>query len=487
MNAPCPDSNEFKKLSKKFNYIPIFSKISKQGHTPVSVYRNLKSASNSFLLESVEGSKNVARFSFIGINPQEVIKTGDKEKYSKVNPLEILEDSIVNINQPNIPGLPKFNGGAVGYLSYETVSYFEPKINKIQNALTYFPESIFLIGSSLIIFDHEEDCIFVVSHADLRKEEDLDKAFKKCNQEIKEIISQIQKIKPKITQERSDASNLEIEYLTTREEFKKSVERTKELIYQGEMIQAVLSQKLRVKTSSNAINIFDSLRNINPSPYMFLLDFEDFQIIGSSPELLVKLDDSTIAVHPIAGTRPRGENEDHDREIEIELLNDEKEIAEHLMLLDLGRNDLGKIAKPGTVEVTQQMEIERYSHVMHIVSHVEATISEKFNAFDLLKSAFPAGTVSGAPKVRAMEQIAKEEKFRRGPYSGAVGYFSFDGNMDTAIAIRTIVLKDGTAFLQAGAGIVADSNPDKEHEECLAKMGALIKALEYAKNSEISE
>jgi len=285
----------------------------------------------------------------------------------------------------------------------------------------------------------------------------------------------------------ADATNLEIEYLTTREEFKKSVESTKELIYQGEMIQAVLSQKLRVKTSSNAINIFDSLRNINPSPYMFLLDFEDFQIIGSSPELLVKLDDSTIAVHPIAGTRPRGENEDDDRKIEIELLNDEKEIAEHLMLLDLGRNDLGKIAKPGTVEVTQQMEIERYSHVSHIVSHVEATISEKFNAFDLLKSAFPAGTVSGAPKVRAMEQIAKEEKFQRGPYSGAVGYFSFDGNMDTAIAIRTIVLKDGTAFLQAGAGIVADSNPDKEHEECLAKMGALIKALEYAKNSEISE
>ncbi|MAU56052.1 MAG: anthranilate synthase component I [Dehalococcoidia bacterium] len=487
MNASYPDSNEFKKLSKKFNYIPIFSKISKQGHTPVSVYRNLKSASNSFLLESVEGSKNVARFSFIGINPQEVIKTGDKEEYSKVNPLEILEDSIKNINQPNIRGLPKFNGGAVGYLSYETVSYFEPKIKKIQNALTYFPESIFLIGSTLIIFDHEEDCIFVVAHADLRKEENLDKAFKKCNHEIKEIISQIQKIKPDITQEMADATNLEIEYLTTREEFKKSVESTKELIYQGEMIQAVLSQKLRVKTSSNAINIFDSLRNINPSPYMFLLDFEDFQIIGSSPELLVKLDDSTIAVHPIAGTRPRGENEDDDRKIEIELLNDEKEIAEHLMLLDLGRNDLGKIAKPGTVEVTQQMEIERYSHVSHIVSHVEATISEKFNAFDLLKSAFPAGTVSGAPKVRAMEQIAKEEKFQRGPYSGAVGYFSFDGNMDTAIAIRTIVLKDGTAFLQAGAGIVADSNPDKEHEECLAKMGALIKALEYAKNSEISE
>ena len=262
-----------------------------------------------------------------------------------------------------------------------------------------------------------------------------------------------------------------------------SVENTKKLIYEGEMIQAVLSQKLKVKTNSSPIDIFNSLRNINPSPYMFLLDFENFQIIGSSPELLVKLDDNKIAVHPIAGTRPRGSTDNEDQNNEKDLLSDEKEVSEHLMLLDLGRNDLGKIAKPGTVTVTQQMEIERYSHVMHIVSHVEAEISDKYNAYDVLRSAFPAGTVSGAPKVRAMKQISEKEPFERGPYSGAVGYFSFDGSMDTAIAIRTIVLKENTAIIQAGAGIVADSDPETEHNECLAKMGALIKALEYAEKS----
>ena len=262
-----------------------------------------------------------------------------------------------------------------------------------------------------------------------------------------------------------------------------SVEETKKLIYSGEMIQAVLSQKITVEVEAQPIDIFSSLRKINPSPYMFLLDCDEFKIIGSSPELLVKLQNGKTEVHPIAGTRPRGKNENDDLENEQDLLRDEKEIAEHLMLLDLGRNDLGRIAKPGTVKVTQQMEIERYSHVMHIVSHVEADIDKSFNAFDVLRSAFPAGTVTGAPKVRAMKLISEKEKYKRGPYSGAVGYFSYDGNMDTAIAIRTIVLKDNLAILQAGAGIVADSDPESEHNECLAKMGALIKALEHAENS----
>ena len=262
-----------------------------------------------------------------------------------------------------------------------------------------------------------------------------------------------------------------------------SVDETKKLIYSGEMIQAVLSQKLTVKVESEAIDIFSSLRQINPSPYMFLLDCDDFKIIGSSPELLVKLQNGKTAVHPIAGTRPRGKNDEEDIKNETDLLDDEKEISEHLMLLDLGRNDLGKIANPGSVKVTQQMEIERYSHVMHIVSHVEADINPNFNAFDVLRSAFPAGTVTGAPKVRAMKLISEKEKYKRGPYSGAVGYFSYDGNMDTAIAIRTIVLKDNLAILQAGAGIVADSDPETEHNECLAKMGALIKALEHAEKS----
>ena len=479
-----PNLPEFKSLLDSFNYIPVFKKINKGKFSPVSVYKKLENKSNTFLLESVEGNKDFARYSFIGINPLEVIKTGNKEKYSNLDPLKILEKSLSNIKRPELKDLPQFNGGAVGYLSYEVVSYFEPSVNKIKESLTYFPESIFLIGSSLIIFDHEDDCIFIVCNADLRNKKNINEEYKSCLNEIDQIIDSINKSEIGTDKKINKKTKLKIEHVTSKEKFMDSVEHTKELIYQGEMIQAVLSQKLLVNTDSSPIDIFNSLRNINPSPYMFLLDFENFQIIGSSPELLVKLDDNKTSVHPIAGTRPRGLTKLEDEENERDLLDDEKEISEHLMLLDLGRNDLGKIAQPGTVKVTQQMEIERYSHVMHIVSHVEAKISDKYSAFDVLRSAFPAGTVSGAPKVRAMKQISEKEPFQRGPYSGAVGYFSFDGSMDTAIAIRTIILKENTAIIQAGAGIVADSNAEMEHKECLAKMGALIKALEYAEKSE---
>ena len=478
--------SELKKLSEKYNYVPIFSKIKKDKNSPVSIYKKLKDTAYTFLLESVEGNKNVARYSFIGLNPKEVLRTGDQENYSNVDPLTILEKKIANIEQPKGLGLPKFNGGAVGFLSYEAISYFEPTVKKIKDSLAYFPESIFMIGSSLIIFDHEEDCIFLVSHADLRTNSNINLVYKECLSEIENLTSKISdKVPENIINKLPN--NLNVEHITDKNDFKKAVIDTKKLIYQGEMIQTVLSQKLKVKTNSNAINIFESLRDVNPSPYMFLLDLKDFQIIGSSPELLIKLDEGTIAVHPIAGTRPRGKNEIQDSNLEKELLNDDKEVSEHLMLLDLGRNDLGRIAQPGTVKVTQQMEIEKYSHVMHIVSHVEALLDKQFSAFDVLRSAFPAGTVSGAPKVRAMKQIASKEKFQRGPYSGAVGYFSFDGDLDTAIAIRTIILKDKIAYLQSGAGIVADSDPEMEHEECLAKMGALLKALEYAKEQKSSE
>tara|TARA_B100001029_G_C15063773_1_gene461296 strand:- start:8347 stop:9816 length:1470 start_codon:yes stop_codon:yes gene_type:complete len=482
-DSASPSFDNFKKLSESYNYIPIFIKINKGEFSPVSVYKNLNSKSNSFLLESVEGNKDFARYSFIGINPKEIIKTGKNESISDTDPLRILEKGISNIKRAEINDLPQFSGGAVGFLSYEAVSYFEPSVKKIKDSLTYFPESIFLVGSSLIIFDHEEESIFIVSNADLRNGANLDKQYNTCLKEIENIIPQITESNIEDERNNYEKNNLNIEHITPKEKFMESVEDTKKLIYEGEMIQAVLSQKLKVKTDSTPIDIFNSLRNINPSPYMFLLDFENFQIIGSSPELLVKLDNNKIAVHPIAGTRPRGKTDQEDIDNEKDLLNDEKEISEHLMLLDLGRNDLGKIAKPGTVNVTQQMEIERYSHVMHIVSHVEAELSDNFNAFDVLRSAFPAGTVSGAPKVRAMKQISEKEPFQRGPYSGAVGYFSFDGSMDTAIAIRTIVLKENTAIIQAGAGIVADSDPETEHNECLAKMGALIKALEYAEKS----
>ena len=475
---------EFKEFSKTYNLIPIYKVINKDNHTPVSVYKSLKNFANTFLLESVEGNKNFARYSFIGLNPNKIIKTGDKEKSKQIDPLKELEKQISNIKTPKLKGLPEFNSGAVGFISYEAVSYFEPSVKKIIDQTSYFPESIFFITSSLIIFDNQENKIFIVSHADLRKSNNIDGEYSKSLEEIKSLNSLIDNSKI-IEKEVNQSKNikLKINSLTSKKEFMESVDETKKLIYSGEMIQAVLSQKLTVEVKSDAIDIFSSLRKINPSPYMFLLDCDDFKIIGSSPELLVKLQNGKTAVHPIAGTRPRGKNKKEDLENEIDLLKDEKEISEHLMLLDLGRNDLGKIAKPGSVKVTQQMEIERYSHVMHIVSHVEADINPEFNAFDVLRSAFPAGTVSGAPKVRAMKLISEKEKYKRGPYSGAVGYFSYDGNMDTAIAIRTIVLKDSLAILQAGAGIVADSDPETEHNECLAKMGALIKALEHAEKS----
>ena len=476
----------FNDLSKNYNLIPIYKVIEKGKKTPVSVYKNLKNYANTFLLESVEGTKNFARYSFIGFNPNKIIKTGDKEKFKKIDPLNKLEEQLENIKTPKLEGLPEFNSGAVGFISYEAVSYFEPSINKIEDQTSYFPESIFFITSSLIVFDNEDNKVFIISHADLRDSENFEKEYEKSIDEIK-TISQVIESSLDSEEEFKDTDNdnvsLKVNYLTPKEEFMNSVEETKKLIYSGEMIQAVLSQKITVEVEAQPIDIFSSLRKINPSPYMFLLDCGEFKIIGSSPELLVKLQNGKTEVHPIAGTRPRGKNENDDLENEQDLLRDEKEIAEHLMLLDLGRNDLGRIAKPGTVKVTQQMEIERYSHVMHIVSHVEADIDKSFNAFDVLRSAFPAGTVTGAPKVRAMKLISEKEKYKRGPYSGAVGYFSYDGNMDTAIAIRTIVLKDNLAILQAGAGIVADSDPESEHNECLAKMGALIKALEHAENS----
>jgi anthranilate synthase component 1 len=479
-----PSKDQFLELSKNYNYIPVYTELDSNGETPVSIYRKIVKNPYSFLLESVEGDESVARYSFIGIKPKEIIKTGSKEKNGEVDPLDLLENAMENIKFAPLKELPKFHGGSVGFLSYETVTYIESSVEKNAQSLTYTPESVFMIGSSLVIFDHVKQSIIIVGHADLRNSKDLEDTYRKTLESISEIITDLKK--DVFSEKFHDDSNIEdsfVVHITEKERYQKMVQKTKELINQGEMIQAVLSLKLTKKVKISAINIFQSLRIINPSPYMFLLDLDDFHIIGSSPELLVQVVDGVVAAHPIAGTRARGNNEKEDKELEKELLNDEKELAEHLMLLDLGRNDVGKVSSPGSVKVTQQMEIERYSHVMHIVSHVIGDLSENFNLFDVLKSAFPAGTVSGAPKVRAMQLISEEEQYQRGPYSGAVGYFSFNGNMDTAIAIRTIILKDGIAYLQAGAGIVSDSVPEREYQECLDKMDALIKAIEHAEEN----
>ena len=479
-----PSKDQFLELSKNYNYIPVYTELDSNSETPLSIYRKIVKNPYSFLLESVEGDESVARYSFIGINPKEIIKTGSEEQNGEVDPLELLEKAMENIKFASLKGLPKFHGGAVGFLSYETVTYIEPSVEKSAQSLTYTPESVFMIGSSLVIFDHVKQSIIIVVHADLRNSKDFEDTYRKTLESISEITTDLKEdVFSEKAHDNSDFEDFSVVHITEKERYQKMVQKTKELINQGEMIQAVLSQKLTRKVKVSAVNIFQSLRIINPSPYMFLLDLEDFHIIGSSPELLVQVVDGVVAAHPIAGTRPRGKNEKEDQDLEKELLNDEKELAEHLMLLDLGRNDVGKVSSPGSVKVTQQMEIERYSHVMHIVSHVTGDLSENFNPFDVLKSAFPAGTVSGAPKVRAMQLISEGEQYQRGPYSGAVGYFSFNGNMDTAIVIRTIILKDGVAYLQAGAGIVSDSVPEREYQECLHKMGALIKAIEHAEEN----
>ena len=487
MNNCFPSKNQFLELSKTYNYIPVYNEINAGEETPVSIYLKVANNPFSFLLESVEGHEDVARYSFIGVDPQEVIKTGAKESYGEVDPLEILKASMKDIRHAPYQELPKFHGGAVGYLAYETARYFEPSVMKVDRTLSYTPESIFMIGSSLIIFDHVKQSIIIVVHSDLRKDRDYQEAYDEAKKTISDLLLKIgtknspEKFNSSAKNKKNQSSSLI--HVTPKEDYERMVEKTKGLINQGEMIQAVLSLKLTKTVDVSALSLFKSLRIVNPSPYMFLLDLDDFQIIGSSPELLVQVVDGVVAAHPIAGTRARGKTEKEDLELERELLSDEKELAEHLMLLDLGRNDVGKVSSPGSVKVIQQMEIERYSHVMHIVSHVTGKLSKNFNSFDVLKSAFPAGTVSGAPKVRAMQLISEEETYQRGPYSGAVGYFSYNGNMDTAIAIRTIVLQDGVAYLQAGAGIVSDSVPEKEHQECLDKMGALLKAIEYAEQN----
>jgi anthranilate synthase component 1 len=511
MPAYTPDISQFKELAEDSTLIPVYRQITADLETPVSAYLKVARGPYSFLLESVEGGENLARYSFIGTEPGEVIRTGPGEKDGAVDPLNLLRDRMKRIKQANVPGLPKFHGGAVGYIAYDAVSYFEPRVPAISNERTGLdvPESIFLLTDGLLIFDHVRHNIIVMAYASA--EGDLDDDYRKAIERIEELIARLAEPLPPTAQRQTSppagafvATRANLDYDApgrveaghgeqmfgqpfipnmTRDYYNSMIDTTRRYIFEGEIIQAVVSQRLARRTSAGPFDLYRSLRAINPSPYMFFLELDGFQIIGASPELLASVIDGEMAVHPIAGTRPRGATPEEDDRLEKDLLSDEKEIAEHVMLLDLGRNDVGRVCEPGTVKVTQQLEVERYSHVMHIVSHVTGTLSKEYDTFDALKAAFPAGTVSGAPKVRAMEAIAELEPQKRGPYSGAVGYFSYTGNMDTAIALRTMVLKDGVAYLQAGGGIVADSVPQTEYEETLHKMGALMRAIDHAEES----
>jgi anthranilate synthase component 1 len=468
-----PTLEEVRKLKKHGNLVPVYYELMADMETPVSAYLKIAHGNYSFLLESVEGGERLARYSFIGTEPSLVLKTG---AVNPVDPLLLIEREFKRFQLVPVSGLPRFHGGMVGYLGYEVARYFE-RLPSPERDVQNLPESILMLADTLLVFDHLTHKIKVVAHAHL--DGDIESAYAEAISKIDSLVERLRQpipaeVSPVALPEFPVSSNL------SQAEFEAIVSQTKEYIYAGDIIQAVLSQRLSRRIEASPFSIYRALRSVNPSPYMYYLHLDNCYIVGASPELLVRVEDGVVSNHPIAGTRPRSKDPVQDMALEEELRTDEKERAEHLMLVDLGRNDIGRISEPGTVEVTQFMDIERYSHVMHLVSHVQGQLREGLSQFDALRACFPAGTVSGAPKIRAMEIIAELEPDKRGPYAGAVGYFDFSGNLDTAITIRTILIKDGIAHVQAGAGIVADSIPEREYEESLNKAQALLTAIKQA-------
>ncbi|MYC06503.1 MAG: anthranilate synthase component I [Chloroflexi bacterium] len=473
-----PDLEQVKSLAHKGNLIPISREINADLDTPVSAYLKVARPPYSFLLESVEGGERMARFSFIGTEPHSIIKTGYGQGHGMIDPLNPVEQELSQFKLIEVPGMMRFNGGAVGYLSYESVGYFE-KLPTPETVIIDVPESVFMLTMTYLVFDHIGHTISVVSHAHL--DGDVEAAYNAATARIDDLIARLRAPLdiPMPSQSAAD-QKLATTSNMTFEEFADMVNHVKEYIVAGDVIQTVVSQRLSRPTTADPFQIYRSLRAINPSPYMYFFEIDGFQIVGASPEMLVRVENGIVTTNPIAGTRPRGKNAQEDDANEEELRGDEKEQAEHIMLVDLGRNDIGRVSEPGTVKVNQLMDVERYSHVMHLVSRVSGKLRDGYTNFDALRACFPAGTVSGAPKIRAMEIIAELEPDKRGPYAGAVGYFDFMGNMDTAIDIRTLIIKDGIAHAQAGGGIVYDSTPDFEYRETLHKASALMRAIDDA-------
>ena len=481
MNIYYPTIEEAKALAKKGNLIPLYTEINADLETPVSAYLKIATGPYSFLLESVEGGERLARYSFIGTEPFQVVKTGPGQEQGEVDPLNIIKATLDQYKPVGVQGLPRFQGGAVGYLAYATVKYFE-KVPIPVNDPFELPESQFMFVDTLLVFDHIRHKIKVVTHIHL-DETQMDEAYQKATERIETLVKRLQE--PLLldkTERKRQANSIEISSNVTEEEFKNKVKKVKEYIYAGDIIQAVLSQRLSKKTEAEPFDIYRALRTLNPSPYMYFLELDGFHIVGASPELLVRVEDGIVYNFPLAGTRPRGASPSEDDALAEELKADEKERAEHIMLVDLGRNDVGRVAEAGSVEVTDLMRVVKYSNVMHLESEVRGKLRQDKDAYDALRSCLPAGTLSGAPKIRAIEILSELEGERRGPYGGAVGYFGFDGAMDTAITIRTMVIKNGTAYIQAGGGIVADSIPESEYQETLHKARAALRALEEAES-----
>jgi anthranilate synthase component 1 len=508
INTYAPTLDEFRALAAgPANLIPVTREFAADLETPVSVYLKLMDEPGaSFLLESVEGGEQVGRYSFIGVRPRETItlrgrrvertgpqgsrgagtqgRDGGYELAEGQDILHALKAEMARYRAAPLPGLPRLSGGAVGYLGYDVVRFFERLPQTAAPGLDA-PDAIFLLADTLVVFDHARHRLILLANAHVPDGGDTEAAYVDALRRIDRLAEKLLRPLPAVPSRRwgATAGNSNgLETNVTRERYEAMVREAKEYIAAGDIFQVVLSQRFGRPTSAHPFAVYRALRMLNPSPYMFYFDFAplDMQVIGASPEMHVRLEDGVASVRPIAGTRPRGATQAEDAALAEELMADPKERAEHVMLVDLGRNDIGRVSEYGSVAVTDLMTVERYSHVMHIVSHVSGHIRPGLDAYDLMRATFPAGTVSGAPKVRAMEIIEELEGQRRGLYAGAVGYFSYDGSMDTCIAIRTMVMQGDRVYVQAGAGIVADSDPATEYQECVNKASALLVAVARA-------
>ena len=484
---------EFVELAQRGTFVPVCKEIMADLLTPVSAFLKIAEHSDyAFLLESVEGGEQVARYSFLGKDPFLVVRSRDGKTMLERGGA-ITEDGesfmstvrklMSDFHSPFVPELPRFTGGAVGYLSYEAACWFEPSLQRAWDA---FPkptsdcddEAGFMLFDTVLAFDHLKHRILIVANARITADENLEALYQFACAKIQFLERELERSLSET--ESAGSATLEVRSNTTREAFEQGVRKAKDYIAAGDIYQVVVSQRFEANVTVDPFTVYRALRYVNPSPYMYFIRMGTLTIVGSSPEMLVRVEARRVETHPIAGTRPRGHGDEEDMRLAEELKRNEKERAEHVMLVDLGRNDLGRVCEYGSVRVPQFMGLERYSHVMHLVSRVEGRLAEDRDRLDALASCFPAGTVSGAPKIRAMEIISELEPTRRGIYAGAIGYLDFAGNLDCCITIRTIRIKDGRAFIQAGAGIVADSNPAAEFEETRDKASALLRALEMA-------
>ncbi len=481
---------QFNQIRRDYNRIPLVREVFADLDTPLSAYLKLADEPYSYLFESVQGGEKWGRYSIIGMACSTRIKVFGKRALLEVDgqviseeetddPLKFIEDYLEFFKVAEAECLPKFHGGLVGYFGYDTIRYIEPKLAACPNPDKHeTPDILLMLSDKLVVFDNLSSRMFLIVHVDPAEKD----AWHLGQRELDELEVKLKSVQlednPSVSEQAVSEQDFTSEF--TQQGFEEAVEKARQYIIDGDAMQIVLSQRLSIPYRAAPINLYRALRSLNPSPYLYYLNLDDHHVVGSSPEILVRLEDEAVTVRPIAGTRPRGRTPDDDLELERELLNDPKELAEHLMLIDLGRNDAGRVSQVGSVRLTEKMIVERYSHVMHIVSNVEGRIRPDMSAFDVLRATFPAGTVSGAPKIRAMEIIDELEPVKRGIYSGAVGYISWSGNMDTAIAIRTAVIKDDQLYIQAGAGIVYDSVPANEWAETMNKGRAIFRAVALA-------